>query len=161
MLTIITIPTTKTKDRSNVMNKRLTILTATALALGLCTALVAQQFNRVAAPEGAAVYIVSPENGATVDRTFTVVFGLSGMGVAPAGIEMPNTGHHHLLINVDPLPDLNMPLGADVMHFGLGQTQATITLEPGQHTLQLVLGDHLHVPHNPPVMSEKITVTVR
>jgi hypothetical protein len=143
------------------MNKRTTIWTSTMLAMALCTALAAQQFDRVAAPEGAAVYIVSPENRATVDRTFTVVFGLSGMGVAPAGIAMPNTGHHHLLINVDPLPDMSMPLGADVMHFGLGQTEATLTLEPGQHTLQLVLGDHMHIPHNPPVMSEKITITVR
>jgi hypothetical protein len=143
------------------MIKRMLMLGGTALTLAFCTLLIAQQFPRMAAPEGASVYIVSPENGATVDRTFTIVFGLAGMGVAPAGIEMPNTGHHHLLINVDPLPDMSAPLGADVMHFGLGQTEATITLEPGQHTLQLVLGDHLHIPHNPPVMSEKITITVR
>lgn len=140
------------------MKRRIALFSGFIAALGLSAALVAQQS---AAPEGAQVYIVSPANGATVEKTFKVVFGLSGMGVAPAGIEMPNTGHHHLLINKDSLPDLGQPLGADVMHFGLGQTEATVTLEPGTHTLQLVLGDHLHIPHNPPVMSEKITVTVR
>lgn len=139
------------------MKKKLSIFSGLILAAGLSATLLAQPS---AAPEGASVYIVSPQNGATVGTTFTVVFGLSGMGVAPAGIEMPNTGHHHLLINKDSLPDLGQALGADVMHFGLGQTETTVTLEPGQHTLQLVLGDHMHVPHNPPVMSEKITITV-
>lgn len=140
------------------MKQKIALFTGFIAALGLSAALIAQQS---AAPEGAQVYIVSPADGATVEQTFKVVFGLSGMGVAPAGIQMPNTGHHHLLINKDSLPDLGQALGADVMHFGLGQTEATVTLEPGTHTLQLVLGDHLHVPHNPPVMSEKITVTVR
>ncbi|MBU2097661.1 MAG: DUF4399 domain-containing protein [Gammaproteobacteria bacterium] len=140
------------------MRNRIALFTGFFAALSLSAALIAQQS---AAPEGAQVYIVSPTNGETVGQTFKVVFGLSGMGVAPAGIQMPNTGHHHLLINKDSLPDMGQPLGADVMHFGLGQTEATVTLEPGTHTLQLVLGDHLHVPHNPPVMSEKITVTVR
>jgi hypothetical protein len=139
------------------MKKKLSIFSGLILAAGLSATLLAQPS---AAPEGASVYIVSPQNGDTVGTTFTVVFGLSGMGVAPAGIAMPNTGHHHLLINMDSLPDLGQPLGADVMHFGLGQTETTVTLEPGQHTLQLVLGDHMHVPHNPPVMSEKITITV-
>tara|TARA_R100001039_G_scaffold39205_1_gene45022 strand:- start:4963 stop:5403 length:441 start_codon:yes stop_codon:yes gene_type:complete len=134
-------------------------LTAVGLvaALGLSASLFAQPSP---APEGAQVYIVSPQHGDTVGTTFTVVFGLNNMGVAPAGIAMPNTGHHHLLINKDPLPDLSLALGGDVMHFGLGQTQASVTLEPGEHTLQLLLGDHMHVPHNPPVMSEKITIIV-
>jgi hypothetical protein len=140
------------------MKQKIALFTGFIAALGLSAALIAQQS---AAPEGAQVYIVSPADGETVGQTFKVVFGLSGMGVAPAGIAMPNTGHHHLLINKDSLPDLGQALGADVMHFGLGQTEATVTLEPGTHTLQLVLGDHLHVPHNPPVMSEKITITVR
>lgn len=139
------------------MKKKLSIFSGLILAAGLSATLLAQPSP---APEGASVYIVSPQNGDTVGTTFTVVFGLSGMGVAPAGIEMPNTGHHHLLINKDSLPDLGQALGADVMHFGLGQTETSVTLEPGQHTLQLVLGDHMHVPHNPPVMSEKITITV-
>lgn len=145
------------QHRGNVMRQRIVVLTGFIAALGLSAALMAQPS---AAPEGAQVYIVSPANGETVERTFKVVFGLSGMGVAPAGIQMPNTGHHHLLINKDSLPDLGQALGADVTHFGLGQTETTVTLEPGTHTLQLVLGDHLHVPHNPPVMSEKITITV-
>ncbi|MEX0740051.1 MAG: DUF4399 domain-containing protein [Pseudohongiella sp.] len=139
------------------MKKKLAVVTAFVAALGLTATLTAQQST---APQGAQVYIVSPQHGDTVGTDFTVVFGLANMGVAPAGIEMPNTGHHHLLINKDELPDLGQPLGADVMHFGLGQTQAAVTLEPGEHTLQLVLGDHMHVPHNPPVMSEKITITV-
>lgn len=139
------------------MKKKFSIFSGLILAAGLSATLLAQPSP---APEGASVYIVSPQNGDTVGTTFTVVFGLSGMGVAPAGIQMPNTGHHHLLINKETLPDLGQPLGADVMHFGLGQTETTVTLEPGQHTLQLVLGDHMHVPHNPPVMSEKITITV-
>jgi len=139
------------------MKKKLSFLGGLIVAASLSTALLAQPSP---APEGAEVYIVSPQNGATVSQTFKVVFGLSGMGVAPAGIQMPNTGHHHLLINKDDLPASGQPLGADVMHFGLGQTETTVTLEPGQHTLQLVLGDHMHVPHSPPVLSEKITITV-
>lgn len=140
------------------MRQKIALFTGFIAALSLSAALIAQQS---AAPEGAQVYIVSPVDGETVEQTFKVVFGLSGMGVAPAGVQMPNTGHHHLLIDKESLPELGQPLGADVMHFGLGQTEATVTLEPGTHTLQLVLGDHLHVPHNPPVMSEKITITVR
>ena len=102
------------------------------------------------------------KNGAELKGPVKVLFGLSGMGVAPAGVQAPNTGHHHLLIDVDTLPPESLPLPADehVRHFGLGQTEAEITLEPGQHTLQLVLGDALHIPHQPPVRSEKITITV-
>jgi len=118
------------------------------------------QIEKTPAPEGAKVYIASPEDGATVSPTFTVVFGLEGMGVAPAGVQTANTGHHHLLVNGE-APDMSMPLGAQVTHFGGGQTQTTLTLEPGEHTLQLILGDHLHVPHNPPVVSDQITITVR
>ncbi len=122
---------------------------------------LAQQPEKTAAPEGAMAYIVSPVNGATVPTTFTVVFGLQGMGVAPAGVQANNTGHHHLLVDGAAMPDMNMPLGTAVTHFGGGQTQTTLTLTPGQHTLQLILGDHLHIPHNPPVVSEKITITVQ
>jgi len=111
-------------------------------------------------PKGASAYIISPKNGDTVDTTFSVKFGLSGMGVAPAGTEKANTGHHHLLID-GKVPDMSQPLGANVKHFGGGQTESEITLEPGQHTLQLILGDHMHVPHNPPVTSDIVTVTVK
>lgn len=115
------------------------------------------------APPDAKAYFISPTDGATVSQTFKVKFGLSQMGVAPAGVDIKNTGHHHLLINVDELPDLTKPLPASeqVKHYGGGQTETTLTLEPGSYTLQLVLGNHLHIPHNPPVMSEKITVTVK
>ena len=116
---------------------------------------------RTAAPEGAKVYIVSPADGATVGTTFTVVFGLEGMGVAPAGIDRPNTGHHHLLVDGNELPPENLPMGSQVTHFGGGQTQTTLTLEPGEHTLQLILGDKLHIPHDPPIVSEVVTVTVQ
>lgn len=114
------------------------------------------------APEGAKVFILSPQDGAVVPSTFDVTFGLAGMGVAPAGIDMENTGHHHILIDVDELPDMSMPLPTteNIVHFGGGQTQTTLTLSPGTHTLQLLLGNHLHVPHDQPVLSEKITITV-
>lgn len=113
-------------------------------------------------PKGAKAYIISPKDGKTVGEKILVRFGLKGMGVAPAGIQFPNTGHHHLLIDVTEMPDMSLPLPANdnIMHFGGGQTEAVIELTPGKHTLQLVLGDHLHIPHTPPVLSEKITITV-
>jgi hypothetical protein len=108
---------------------------------------------------GAKVYIVSPVNGATVPLTTTVRFGLINMGIAPAGVEKANSGHHHLMIDT-PLPPFDEPIPSDAnhLHFGAGQTEATITLTPGKHTLQLLLGDASHVPHDPPVFSEPITV---
>jgi len=117
---------------------------------------------RTASPAGAVVYFLSPANGATVTSPFTVRFGLRGMGVAPAGVMNPNTGHHHLLIDAELPPD-NLPIPNDATHrhFGLGQTEVELTLPAGQHTLQLVLGDALHIPHDPPVRSEKITITVQ
>jgi hypothetical protein len=118
---------------------------------------------RTAAPENAVVYFVSPANGATVTSPVTIRFGLRGMGVAPAGVTNPNTGHHHLLVDVATLPPDNLPIPNDAnhRHFGLGQTETELTLPPGEHTLQLVLGDALHIPHQPPVRSEKITITVQ
>lgn len=115
-----------------------------------------------AAPQGAKVYFIEPRNGAEVGSPVKVVFGLSGMGVAPAGVNQANTGHHHLLID-EPQVDFTQPLpaSAQVVHFGGGQTETTVTLKPGKHTLQLVLGDWKHQPHNPPVTSEKITITVK
>jgi hypothetical protein len=82
--------------------------------------------------------------------------------VAPAGVDREHTGHHHILINLEELPDMTQPLPANdnVKHFGGGQTEATLTLEPGEHALQLLLGNHLHIPHDTPVLSEKITITV-
>ena len=117
---------------------------------------------RTASPAGAEVYLVSPADGAEVTSPVTIRFGLRGMGVAPAGVTSPNTGHHHLLIDVAELPpdDLPLPASDQIRHFGLGQTETSLELPPGQHTLQLVLGDALHIPHDPPVRSAKITITV-
>ena len=117
---------------------------------------------RTPAPDGAVVYFLSPSDGATVTSPVTVRFGLRGMGVAPAGVAAPNTGHHHLLIDVADLPPDNLPIPNDATHrhFGQGQTETELDLEPGRHTLQLVLGDAAHIPHQPAVRSEKITITV-
>ena len=115
------------------------------------------------APEGAKVYFINLKSGDKVESPVTVLFGLEGMGVAPAGTEKEKTGHHHLIINEKIEGDeLNEPIPSDDKHrhFGGGQTQTTVELPPGEHTLQLVLGDWSHIPHNPPVMSERITITV-
>ncbi len=119
-----------------------------------------QSIPLTAAPSHANVYIIAPLDGATVSETFTVKFGLQGMGVSPAGIEKKNTGHHHLLVDGKKLPAFNKPMGKDVKHFGGGQTQTDITLSKGTHTLQLILGDHRHMPHSPAVVSKKVTITV-
>lgn len=118
---------------------------------------------RTPAPAGAAVYFIEPANGASIAGPVNVRFGLKGMGVAPAGTDAPDTGHHHLLVDVAELPGLDAPLPAtdNIRHFGKGQTETEISLPPGQHTLQLLLGDKNHVPHQPPVLSEKITITVK
>jgi hypothetical protein len=136
----------------------------TAAAAGLMLAAPAfADGHRIAAPEGAMAMIVSPADGATVSNPVTIVFGLSGMGVAPAGVEVDNTGHHHLLINtgLDEIDmDAGLPATDQIVHFGGGQTQVTKDLPAGTHTLQLLLGDFTHTPHNPPVVSEVITITV-
>jgi len=113
-------------------------------------------------PEGASVYFISPQDGDVVSGDISVKFGLRGMGVAPAGTDAPNTGHHHLLIDLDGLPPMDKPLpkSEQVRHFGGGQTETTIRLAPGKHSLQLLLGNYAHVPFNPPVLSKKITITV-
>jgi len=143
----------------------------TALTLLIAAASVAQAAEpaktptlpRTAAPADAVVYIQSPADGATVTSPLTVRFGLKGMGVAPAGIKFEGTGHHHLLIDADVPANLGLPLPTtdQIVHFGKGQTETTIELAPGKHTLQLVLGDPLHIPHDPPVISKKITITVK
>ncbi len=115
------------------------------------------------APEGAAAYFISPQDGDKVSSPVNVRFGLRNMGVAPAGVERQHTGHHHLLINMKSLPALDQPLPANdqVVHFGGGQTETMLNLPAGKHRLQLLLGDHFHTPHNPPVLSEVITIEVR
>ena len=136
------------------------LMTATVLATLLATPTLAE---RTEAPAGADVYIVQPEDGATLTSPVTVVFGARNIGVAPAGIEAGGTGHHHLLIDV-PLDEIDLmsPLPATerIRHFGGGQTQTTLELAPGEHRLRLLMGDHNHVPHDPPVYSEPVTITV-
>ena len=107
-------------------------------------------------------YIVQPAHGEVVSSPVKVIFGLSGMGVAPAGVQLAKTGHHHLLIDAE-LPNLTLPIPSNdnYRHFGGGQTEVTIELAPGQHTLQLLMGNYIHIPHNPPVVSKKITITVK
>jgi hypothetical protein len=132
-----------------------------ALAAFAASAL-ATDLPRSPAPKDVELYIISPADGETVTSPVTVRFGLRGMGVAPAGVAMENTGHHHLLIDAAP-PPFNRPVPADAnhVHFGKGQTETQVTLAPGRHTLQLLLADHLHIPHDPPVLSKAITINVR
>ena len=131
------------------------------LALLLPAAAASAQ-ERTPAPDGVELYIISPADGATLENPVTVRFGLRGMGVAPAGVATPATGHHHLLVDTE-LPDLTRPIPADDhhRHFGGGQTEVTLELTPGSHTLQLLLGDQNHVPHDPPVTSPRLSFTVR
>ncbi len=134
------------------------------LALGVClAAAVATAADRLPAPAGAEVYIITPSNNATVHGPITVQFGLKGMGIAPAGIKFDNTGHHHLLVDTD-VSELNldapMPATDKILHFGKGQTETSLTLAPGKHTLQLVFADYLHQSFDPPLLSKKITITV-
>ncbi len=142
------------------MSRHLTALCSLLIASALAVSTALAQTP--SAPNTAA-YIISPSDGATVSNPVTVRFGMRGMGVAPAGVAHPATGHHHLLIDVDKLPPAGVPIPADDKHrhFGGGQTEVTLDLTPGQHTLQLLLGDFSHIPHNPPVVSERITITVK
>jgi len=135
-----------------------------AFALGLLpvgASLTATTAVATPSNEGAKVYFISPKGGDTVHGPVIVRFGLKGMGIAPANIEMPGTGHHHLILDA-PLPDLTktIPTDDNHLHYGLGQTEVELKLAPGKHTLQLLFGDHLHVPHTPALFSEQITITV-
>jgi hypothetical protein len=145
--------------------RTITLITAQLLCLVTLSAKAQEAANalpRTPAPATAEVYIQSPADGAEVTSPVTVRFGLRGMGVAPATIAAENTGHHHLLIDVEALPPDNLPLPAtdQIRHFGAGQTETVIELTPGEHTLQLILGDANHMPHLPPVRSARITITV-
>jgi hypothetical protein len=140
---------------------RLTIITL--ILLGTAISASAQKMPRTKSAEGAVEYIISPTDGDVVTSPVTIIFGLKGMGVAPAGTDFGKTGHHHLFVDVDQLPDFGKPMPADAnhLHFGGGQTEHDLVLPPGEHTLQLVLGDRVHVAHDPPLVSEKITITVK
>lgn len=142
------------------INPATILLNASAAALLLSVAAQAQ----TAAPGGTSVYFINLKDQETVTSPFMMQFGLAGMGVAPAGIEKDKTGHHHLLIDTklsDEEATVPVPMDKKHMHFGGGQTEAMVTLPPGQHTLQLVLGDWTHIPFSPPVVSPVITVTVQ
>jgi hypothetical protein len=149
------------------MRKLLTVALLTALSLAALAPAAAQApataMPRSPAPAAAEVYIISPKDGAVVRNPVLVQFGLKGMGIAPAGIKFDNTGHHHLLIDTDPPAAMDAPLPATdkIVHFGKGQTETTLNLSPGKHTLQLLFADLNHVPHSPPVLSQKITITVK
>jgi hypothetical protein len=129
-----------------------------AIVLGVAPA----HADRLSAPPGAKVYIIWPLNGQVVSGGFWLRMGLSNMGVAPAGVDRPNTGHHHLIIDA-PLPPVDEPIPSDAnhLHFGAGQTEARIELPPGRHTLQLLLGDKDHMSFDPPIVSTQITLTAR
>ncbi len=119
-------------------------------------------YNKVAAVSGTSLYFINLKNGDTVTSPVNVQFGLRGMGVAPAGVEKAATGHHHLLVDVAELNvNEGIPVSDNHRHFGAGQTEASVALKPGVHTLQLVLGDQNHIPHHPVVMSDRITITVK
>ncbi|WP_422366892.1 DUF4399 domain-containing protein [Pelagibius sp.] len=140
---------------------RIPVIAAASVILAASAALAGE----TPSPPGAKVYFIGLEDGQTVASPVTIRFGLSGMGVAPAGVDdKPKTGHHHLIINeAIEGEELNEPIPADDqhIHFGGGQTETTIELPAGTHVLQLVLADWSHIPHNPPVMSERITITVK
>jgi Domain of unknown function (DUF4399) len=159
------------------MIRRVRLAFALAFALAPAAVVVAPSFaadehehaaassgaiQRTPRPADAKLYIISPKNGETVKSPVTVRFGLTGMGVAPAGVASASTGHHHLIIDA-PLPPMDQPLPKDErhLHFGGGQTEATVDLPPGEHTLQLILADKDHVPFDPPLYSQPIKIHVK
>jgi hypothetical protein len=119
--------------------------------------------TRKPAPAGAMAYIIEPADGASVTSPVRVAFGLKGFGVAPAGVDRNDAGHHHLLVDAGMPADLGVPIPNDEQHrhFGGGQTEVELTLAPGRHTLQMLVGDHLHIPHDPPIASSVVTIEVR
>ena len=135
--------------------------TGTDPAIASETAAEPAAIPRTASADGASVFFIMPADGATVSNPISIEFGIAGMDVVKAGDKQPHSGHHHLLIDTD-LPALGLPIPADEhhVHFGDGSTSTEITLPPGEHTLQMLLGDHLHIPHNPPLVSEQITISV-
>ena len=151
------------KFRRLVLSLLLMMLGPTAVSAGEATdKLPATGTHRSPSSDGASVDFKTPQDGDIVPPTFTVTFLVSGMGIAPAGSKIDNTGHHHLLIDVTEMPDMNQPLPAtdQIRHFGKGQTETELTLAEGEHTLQLLFADYSHTPHDPTVMSDKIRITV-
>ena len=134
------------------------------IILFLCAAFLPNAFaHSYHSEDPKRVYFVTPSDGITTTNPVKIKFGTTGLTIVPAGVDMPDSGHHHLLINVDKLPNLKLPIPADSnhLHFGNGQTETEINLPEGKHTLQLLIGNHLHIPHNEPIISEKIEITVK
>ncbi len=146
---------------SSEMKNSLILAVTSVIAVMMMVANTMAQEKSVADPNASA-YIISPSDGEVVSSPVKVVFGLNGIGVAPAGTNLSNTGHHHLIIDA-PLPSTDQPIPSDdnYRHFGKGQTEATIELSPGSHTLQIMLGDWLHIAHDNPVVSKQISITVK
>lgn len=141
----------------------LSFIVTLSISLGAAGVAVADAgIPRSSRPDDARVYFITPTAGETVTSPVTVRFGLAEMGVAPAGVEKGGTGHHHLIVDAE-LPPAGLPVPANdhYRHFGHGQTEVVLELAPGEHTLQLLLGDHLHMPHDRPVVSERITISVK
>ena len=145
------------------MKKVVKFLFCSLLIIVAISATVSAQELISKSPDKAKLYFIEPQDGQTVPLTFSVKFGLAGMGVAPAGVNVENTGHHHILVDLDKPPDMTKPLMMTdtIRHFGGGQTETELTLPAGKHTLQLLLGNYLHIPHDKPVLSKKITITVK
>jgi hypothetical protein len=142
---------------------RLLVFSAALITAPSFAGLSAASAQGTPAPKDAALYFIWPLDGATLKGAFWCRFGLRNMGVTHAGDSFPNSGHHHLLIDVNEPLDANEPIPQDKshLHFGAGQTETRLELTPGKHTLQLVLGDAKHYPFNPPLVSKKITITVK
>jgi Domain of unknown function (DUF4399) len=149
------------KIRRNLELVPIVVCAAVVFLASALTASAESPIPRTASPEGAQVYFITPEDGQTLKSPVAVRFGLRGMGVAPAGVEKAATGHHHLIVDAE-LPSNSLPIPATdhYRHFGKGQTEVALELEPGTHSLQLLLGDKNHVPHDPPVVSKRITIVV-
>ncbi len=134
-----------------------------ACGAALLATVALAQAPRTTAPADASVYLISPRNGEKIHGPITLRFGLKGLGVAPAGIKFDNTGHHHLLVDTDVSElklDAPLPSTDKILHFGKGQTETTLTLPPGKHTLELLFADYQHLSFDPPLTSKKITITV-
>jgi hypothetical protein len=138
----------------------LAVIMLMAIGLGVANAEIPRS-ARPEDPDTVQLYFLSPQDGDSLTSPVVIRFGLMGMGVAPAGVVKAGTGHHHLIVDAE-LPPIGLPIPATdhYRHFGMGQTEVTLDLPPGEHTLQLLLGDHLHIPHDPPLVSERISITV-
>ena len=149
--------------RSSHSNSLTSIIASMAISLLAAGAPMADSgIPRSGRPDDARVYFITPTAGETVTSPVVVRFGLYEMGVAPAGVVKVGTGHHHLIVDAElPPPDLPIPATDHYRHFGKGQTEVSLELTPGEHTLQLLLADHIHVPHDPPVVSARISITVK